>query len=236
MDNELADFITKLHRCRSQLQASQLFRDALNRLGASCFVYVNLSRRFEQPVYETTYPIDWIQYYDEHGYVRQDLVVLKARRNLLPFHWNDQGQRKVMSPAQRQIFAEAAEWGIRDGLAIPIHGVGTDFSMVSIATDAENIRELGQSAVSLLQVMALNYHAAIDHMATRDIPQITLTGRETEVLVWSAQGKSSWDISQILSISEHTVVYHIEKAKAKLGASTRQYAVVKAILYGLIHP
>lgn len=236
MESELSDFITKLNRCRSQLQASQLFRDHLQQLGVQCFTYVNLSRRFEQPVYETTYPLEWIHHYEKQGYVRQDLVILEGRRNLLPFQWSQRINPKKMSPEQRRIFAEATDWGIRDGLAIPVHGVGADFAMVNIATEATDLREFGQSTISLLQVAALNYHALMDQMTTPAVPEVQLTGREREVLVWSAQGKSAWDISQILSISEHTVVYHIEKAKAKLGASTRQYAVVKAILYGLIHP
>ncbi len=44
-----------------------------------------------------------------------------------------------------------------------------------------------------------------------------LTERERMVLSWVAAGKSSWEIGRILSISEHTVNSHIERAVAKLG-------------------
>lgn len=236
MNNELSDFVTSLNRCRSQLQASQLFRDFLERLGGRCFTYINLSRRFDQGLYETTYPMGWVQHYESQGYVRHDLVILEGRRSLLPFPWSQQSARRQISAEQRRIFDEAGEWGIRDGLAIPIQGVGQDFAMANIAIDGHDVGALGQGTISLLQVAALNYHALMDQLSTPAVPEVRLTPRETEVLVWSAQGKSAWDISQILSISEHTVVYHVEKAKAKLGASTRQYAIVKAILYGLIHP
>ena len=41
-------------------------------------------------------------------------------------------------------------------------------------------------------------------------------------------GKSNWNIAQILSVSEHTVSFHLRNAFAKLKASTRTQAVLKA--------
>lgn len=52
--------------------------------------------------------------------------------------------------------------------------------------------------------------------------------------MWTAQGKSSWDISRILSISENTVNFHIKNAMRKLGTTSRTAAVAKAIGHGLI--
>lgn len=57
-----------------------------------------------------------------------------------------------------------------------------------------------------------------------------LSERERIILSWVASGKSSWAISQILAISEHTVNQHIEKASHKLEAANRTEAVVKAMV------
>lgn len=65
---------------------------------------------------------------------------------------------------------------------------------------------------------------------------MTLTLRERECLLWSARGKSSWDIGVILSISENTVNFHLKNAMAKLDAGTRIMAIVKSIRFGLIIP
>jgi len=46
-----------------------------------------------------------------------------------------------------------------------------------------------------------------------------LTGREAQCLAWVSEGKSDWDISEILSISQWTVHEHIERAKSKLGCA-----------------
>lgn len=61
-----------------------------------------------------------------------------------------------------------------------------------------------------------------------------LSDREAEVLCWISEGKSDWEIGNILTISPKTVNYHVENAKRKLGAITRLNAVVVAMRHGLI--
>jgi len=53
-------------------------------------------------------------------------------------------------------------------------------------------------------------------------------------LSWVAVGKSSWEISMILGISEATVMWRIKRASAKLDAVNRTQAVVNAIRAGEI--
>ncbi|NIR96415.1 MAG: helix-turn-helix transcriptional regulator [Gammaproteobacteria bacterium] len=61
-----------------------------------------------------------------------------------------------------------------------------------------------------------------------------LTAREREVLQWLAKGKSSWDISMILHISERTVKFHVSNILHKLNAGTRAHAVAIALAQELI--
>lgn len=56
-----------------------------------------------------------------------------------------------------------------------------------------------------------------------------LSHRETEVLRWISLGKSSWDISMILNISERTVNFHATNIISKLDASNRTHAVAVAL-------
>jgi DNA-binding CsgD family transcriptional regulator len=64
----------------------------------------------------------------------------------------------------------------------------------------------------------------------------SLTPRERECLQWVAAGKTDWEISQILSISEQTVHGYVQNALAKLGARTRAQAVALAIHASQIQP
>jgi DNA-binding CsgD family transcriptional regulator len=61
-----------------------------------------------------------------------------------------------------------------------------------------------------------------------------LTPRESEILRWCSAGKSSWDQSVILSISERTVKYHMDNIMRKLDAVNRTHAVAIALRGGLI--
>lgn len=61
-----------------------------------------------------------------------------------------------------------------------------------------------------------------------------LTPRELECLQWCALGKSTWDIAQLLGISEAAVNFHMTNIRGKCGVASRQLAVAQAIQYGLI--
>jgi DNA-binding NarL/FixJ family response regulator len=55
-----------------------------------------------------------------------------------------------------------------------------------------------------------------------------LTQRESEVLMWIAQGKSNRDIAEILGLSPRTVNKHLEQVYTKLGVENRASAAIKA--------
>jgi len=65
-------------------------------------------------------------------------------------------------------------------------------------------------------------------------PLESLTPREQEVLERMADGLSNKEIAAQLSISEHTVKFHIASILSKLGATSRTEAVTLAIRQGLL--
>ena len=62
----------------------------------------------------------------------------------------------------------------------------------------------------------------------------TLTPREHEVLELLAEGLPNRGIASRLSISEHTVKFHVSAIFAKLGAENRTDAVRRGVRLGLI--
>lgn len=61
-----------------------------------------------------------------------------------------------------------------------------------------------------------------------------LTKREYEILNWIKVGKTTWEISQILAISESCVNFHIDNLKRKLNSVNRGQALAVAVANGLI--
>ena len=58
---------------------------------------------------------------------------------------------------------------------------------------------------------------------------LSLTGREAEVLLWVAQGKSNGDVAVILEMSEKTVKQHLGSVFQKIGVESRTAATVRAL-------
>ena len=63
---------------------------------------------------------------------------------------------------------------------------------------------------------------------------LALTVRETEILKWCADGKTSDEIAIILDLTKRTVDFHIANAINKLNVSNKTAAVVKAIQLNII--
>jgi len=57
--------------------------------------------------------------------------------------------------------------------------------------------------------------------------EVRLTDRERDALAWVAEGKSDWEISMILGLSETTVRFHVDNGRKKLGAVNRAQAVAR---------
>ncbi|WP_421937327.1 helix-turn-helix domain-containing protein [Phenylobacterium sp.] len=62
----------------------------------------------------------------------------------------------------------------------------------------------------------------------------TLTPRQIECLSWVQEGKTAWEIGQIMGISHRTVEYYLALVFEKLDVRTRVQAVVRARSLGLL--
>lgn len=60
----------------------------------------------------------------------------------------------------------------------------------------------------------------------------SITARERECIQWASMGKTAWEISQILDISQRTVEYHLANCIRKTNSINRQHAIVKCVLSG----
>ncbi len=61
-----------------------------------------------------------------------------------------------------------------------------------------------------------------------------LTNREKEVLRWTAEGKTSAEIAQILGVSERTINFHLSNSMQKLNVNNKISAAIRAVMLGLL--
>lgn len=207
-------------------------------LGVSRFAYLNTGNLGAPFHVETNYPVEWAEHYRLNGYMCIDPVAQEGLRSAVPFLWRAALALPQYGAAAHKLFDEAAQFGLKDGLTVPIHAPG-GVCMMSMAVDDPALLGPGASAErNVLHLMALHFHMACDRALSSRKSQLApgLTTREREVLQWAARGKTGWEIAQILSLSTRTVTYHVENARSKLGAASRAQAVVAAMTLGLIQP
>lgn len=91
-------------------------------------------------------------------------------------------------------------------------------------------------AVESIRIIISHFHQALYRLRGKHKPSFHshLTPKETEILKWVKQGKTTWDISTILGISSRTVKFHMKNIFRKLDVVTRAHAVAVALEQGLL--
>ncbi|MFO0389369.1 MAG: autoinducer binding domain-containing protein [Alphaproteobacteria bacterium] len=186
------------------------------------------------------YSEDWMKYYTEKGYVGVDPVRKQVMLTTHPFLWDRLNSGGSYSETQKTMMNEAQDAGLRCGIGLGIHCPNREIAGFGFAS-SDGTAEINKNVVSLVKALASQFHTAYTEHERRfgqwNTPdRITITELEKQLLYLMMMGKSNSVISDILNINQHTVDYHVRNLFNTLGASTRTYAVVKAIRYGLIEP
>jgi LuxR family quorum sensing-dependent transcriptional regulator len=162
-------------------------------------------------------------------------VIRRVRQSTMPFLWSEAPFDRTDDAAAR-VMAEATEFGLVEGFAVPIF---TTHGFQAIVTFGAKQLSLSHDARAGLHLVAIYAHArarALTPGRTSGIKpgKPRLSVREIECLKWSSEGKSTWEISVILCLSEKTVEQYLGRAASKLGAANRVQSVAEALRQSLI--
>ncbi len=188
------------------------------------------------PFYSATYTSDWCKHYEHSNYVDVDPVVRLGLTGLLPVDWSS---FDYSTPRVRKIFGEAVEFGLgRQGLTIPIRGRGPEAALFSINSDLPDCdwSDLKRQSMRDLQLLANYFHQMVIRVEGGQIPhyESLLSPREKECLQWAAAGKTIWETSEILKVSERAVRLYLDTARHKLECLNKTQAVGKAVALGIV--
>jgi len=194
--------------------------------------------RLEDAFVRTNYAPAWRQTYSEEGFAYVDPTVSHCATRSAPLLWSP----AVFATApQKSMYEEAQSHGLRAGVTLPIHGSHQEAGMLCFVSDTDPDDDFAKLVNRALPDLALLRDLVMDtsqrHLATHAqglMPK--LTPRELECLRWTALGKSTWEISHILSCSEAVVNFHMKNIRAKFGVNSRRAAAVIATQLGLIEP
>ena len=180
------------------------------------------------------WPAGWLERYVARNYVDHDPVVSRMRQTQEPVQWRDAAEEFPINRDGEAVMGDAGEFKLRDGLAFPLVTLDGEIVVVSLGGEKVEMSGLEFGMVSLVATYAIGRAMQLNSQPEKTIGRAVLTPRERECLKWAAAGKSEWEISQILGISEHTSEKHLLNAKHKLGTVNRVQAVAEAIRRGYI--
>ena len=181
-------------------------------------------------------PVSWLHRYQEARHVEVDPVIKFVSRSTLPIFWGDANRAEPTNV----VFNEAREHGLANGITVTVYGHGGRRAVFSASTDSrsEHWSSHRMQTAALVQLTANYVSEALQKLENSGFGSLDLafSVREKDCLQWAANGKTSWEIAQILKISERTVIFHLTNASRKLGATNRRQAVVRALSLRLINP
>lgn len=85
-----------------------------------------------------------------------------------------------------------------------------------------------------IQAIANMGHSRLSQLPL-DIPGMSLTGRQREILEWIADGKSMQDVCVLTGLSLSTVEKYLRRARDELCVETTAQAVAKVSFFNQLH-
>jgi LuxR family transcriptional regulator len=159
--------------------------------------------------------------------------VRHALRSPLPVIWSDE-----FFSAARPFWEQARMHGLRYGWAQPCRDVHGTLGMFTVARSHEELSdaELQEKNGRLSWLTQIAHISMTRVLLGKMIPEanVRLSVRETAVIRWTADGKTTAEISEIMGLSVRTVTFHIGNVVRKLNASNKTGAAVRAAVLGLI--
>jgi len=181
-----------------------------------------------------SFPEEWLNEFISNDYFQEDVATLETFKTYKLHHWSYLKQKHIDIP--QEIKSLNMAFGVLESYC---HGSAplvpeNDGSMFCFASPY--IKQEKRTEI-ILEHLTPHLHQALSNVFSNTQSKmfnVVLSKREKEVLNWLKLGKSSWDISIILSISERTVNYHVYNIMDKLNASNRPQAVAIATRLGLV--
>ncbi len=228
---ELFETISDVDAAPSSERALEIFQGVLKRYGLHSFLITGLpvpqDSEWQRAILHDGWPSEWFTRYEAEGHFLYDPCAARSRVTAAPFLWH-QLPTGSLTARSRLVMDEAAEFGLKDGICVPIH---VPLAGPAVVTAASDRVEVPPAAMPLIETLCVQVFRKVGGLERKkdDEDVSALTPRERELLQWSAQGKTSEDIACIVGIAKNTVENHHRNIREKLNALNIVHAVVKAL-------
>jgi DNA-binding CsgD family transcriptional regulator len=182
-------------------------------------------------------PQDYLAAAHDAEQSKRDPVLKRMKSQGIPFTYD---QKTYIDDNAADLWEEQAVFGYRSGISMALHLPGGRHFLLGVDRDGELPADdaVLTRLMADLQLLAMHAQDAAVRLlldeAQRRLGLPQLTQREQEVLRWTGEGKSSWEVGKILGMSEHTVNFHLRNLMTKLDVTSKHLAVLRALSLGLL--
>ncbi len=119
-------------------------------------------------------------------------------------------------------------------LFVSLRSLRGEFAVFGVEGEARDA--LAKAALPReMHILANYFHQHVMRIYGHDAAHdMIMSARELDCLKWVAEGKTAWEVSVILGISERTVRFHLNSVREKMRCTTTTQAVAKAVAQRLI--
>jgi LuxR family quorum sensing-dependent transcriptional regulator len=211
---------------------SQLLRRSVEPLGYEYFAITRVNRfkreAFAKVILARHWPAGWYERYVSANFYPHDPVARRNRESSTPFRWTDVGhQCRDNKRASLVMDSAAADFGMHQGISVPLYGLHGYEGAVSIAGRYVHAGAEALAYIHLVSVFAGTQMAKISSDERHRSP--LLSDREREVMAWAAVGKTAAETASHMNLAISTVDKQIASAMRKLGSATKAQAVAVAL-------
>jgi DNA-binding CsgD family transcriptional regulator len=236
--NQLQDDGSEIAALETQFDIVRYMRRKCEQYGLKYFIVFTLpgfeAEKLSAYSIVSNWPQEIIGKYDALRMVRHSAGIRKLRLTTVPFTYD---MREWIGESSEQTdFTELLDVMTSHGMLVghffPVHDALGNRGAIVWGGDNASLSRDDRLMLQMISVHLFNRLAEIG--AAWKSGQVVLTEREIQCLSWTAAGKTSLEIAEILGLSEHTVNHYLNQVTRKLEAVNRTQAVVKAIRRGLI--
>lgn len=233
MDRMLEDFIDRSTTVRSVGELGTMLSDELAIEGFDNLVFASTRGRVLTEVVWANLPAGYAEAYMSEGWGQVDPILRHAFGTVRAFRWDSVLARTELTTPERRFLTASDDFGVRGGLTVPLHGPNGAVDLVSLSM--RGVEPPPPTRLRRVHGVVLQAWLRRSELAAQaPVAALDLTAREVECLKWLKDGKSNWQIGQILRISEKTVEFHVANLMRKLNVESRLAAVLTAIRLGII--
>jgi DNA-binding CsgD family transcriptional regulator len=232
-----ADHAYAISQLKTQFDIFRFLKRVTESWGLKAFMVLNLppqmSSELSRYTVITNWPAELLHQYDSEGLLAGSNVLRELKRNCVPLQIEPDFVTRGHEPSTAKTIIDLFDrFEMAGAIWFPVQDPTGLRGAVSFSGKKRVFTPAEMAELFYLAAHVFGRLAYVRSLDSR-VPE-TLTDREIDCLNWTAAGKTSAEIAEILVLSEHTVNHYLNRATKKLDTVNRTQAVAKALRVGLI--